>query len=84
MASENATQTPSIELIDLNFGYKALDGPEKPVLFGVDLTLPPGSRCILVGANGAGQSNTIWAQRWVYTRSCKRVMGLWGFRIERS
>ncbi|GAA5998798.1 hypothetical protein JCM11641_005131, partial [Rhodosporidiobolus odoratus] len=43
----------AIQLNDLTFACKALDRPPKPVLEGVNLELPHGSRCIIMGANGA-------------------------------
>lgn len=44
----------AIEVNELDFAYAALNAPSRPVLSGVTLNLPRGSRCLLVGANGAG------------------------------
>lgn len=47
---------PAIEVEQLTFRFK----PDVPdVLRAVNLQLGPGSRCILVGANGAGASSCI-------------------------
>ncbi len=43
----------------LNFGYKDSLGREKKVLFDVNMTLPRGARCLLLGANGAGKSTLL-------------------------
>ena len=52
--------TPALELHDLTVSYH-----KKPVLYGVDLTIPEGSLVGLIGPNGAGKSTLI-----------KAVMGL--------
>jgi manganese/zinc/iron transport system ATP- binding protein len=52
--------TPALELHDLSVSYQ-----KKPVLYGVDLTIPEGSLVGLIGPNGAGKSTLI-----------KAVMGL--------
>lgn len=52
-ADPPAVPTPcSVGLHDLHFAYL----PGRPVLDGVRLTLPPGSRTALVGRSGAGKS----------------------------
>lgn len=51
---------PALELHDLSVSYQ-----KKPVLYGVDLTIPVGSLVGLIGPNGAGKSTLI-----------KAVMGL--------
>lgn len=57
----------AIDVVDLDFGYAKLHGLDPvPVLQGVNLTLARGSRCLLIGANGAGQSLLLR----VPTRSC--------------
>ncbi|GAA5825345.1 hypothetical protein JCM5353_005628 [Sporobolomyces roseus] len=44
----------ALQVEQLTFSYAQLNSaPSKPVLGNVDLNLPRGSRCILVGANGA-------------------------------
>lgn len=46
----------ALQVEQLEFAYAQLtNAPPKLVLGNVDLNLPRGSRCILVGANGAGQ-----------------------------
>lgn len=46
----------AIQVEQLSFRYSNVAAPDGPyVLKDVDLNLPKGSRCILVGANGAGE-----------------------------
>ncbi|MSR69295.1 MAG: ABC transporter ATP-binding protein [Phycisphaerales bacterium] len=47
---------PALQVRDLAVGYP---GSEKPVLSGVNFTLPIGSRLALVGANGSGKSTLL-------------------------
>eukprot|EP01112_Ceratiomyxa_fruticulosa_P020711 TRINITY_DN7139_c0_g1_i4.p1 TRINITY_DN7139_c0_g1~~TRINITY_DN7139_c0_g1_i4.p1 ORF type:complete len:297 (+),score=55.19 TRINITY_DN7139_c0_g1_i4:1566-2456(+) len=49
-----ALKQPSIDVTELNFDY---GGP--PVLKGINLSLFPQSRCLLVGINGAGKSTLL-------------------------
>ena len=46
----------ALQVEDLGFAYSqiAVVGKGVPVLSGVNINLPFGARCILVGANGAG------------------------------
>jgi len=53
-------QNPALEIHDLTISYD-----KKPVLWGIDLHVPPGSICGVIGPNGAGKSTLI-----------KAVMGL--------
>ena len=47
----------ALNVEDLTFGYSNIAAPDSaPVLTNVFLNLEKGSRCILVGANGAGAS----------------------------
>lgn len=50
------TLQQGVELIDLQFRYGgAAAAATSPLLLdGFTLSLPPGARCLLVGANGAG------------------------------
>ena len=45
---------PVLEIHDLTVSYE-----KKPVLWGIDLTVPAGSLCGIVGPNGAGKSTFI-------------------------
>ncbi len=54
------TQDPVLEVHDLTVSYS-----RKPVLWGVDFTLPSGSIAGIVGPNGAGKSTLL-----------KTIMGL--------
>lgn len=49
-------QNPALEIHDLTVSYD-----KKPVLWGIDLTLPYGALCGIVGPNGAGKSTLIKA-----------------------
>jgi manganese/zinc/iron transport system ATP- binding protein len=49
-------EPPALELHDLSVSYH-----KKPVLYGVDLAIPPGSLTGLIGPNGAGKSTLIKA-----------------------
>jgi len=46
-----ALETPQNAVLVENLSF---DFGAGPILTNVNLTLPPGSRCLLVGANGAG------------------------------
>lgn len=56
----NGTDAPPLELHDLTVAYH-----KKPVLYGVDVEVPPSSLIGIIGPNGAGKSTLI-----------KAVMGL--------
>ena len=58
--SEIIDNVPALEIHDLIVSYQ-----KKPVLYGVDLSIPEGSMVGIVGPNGAGKSTLI-----------KTVMGL--------
>jgi ABC-type bacteriocin/lantibiotic exporter with double-glycine peptidase domain len=47
---EQSNDAPSVLVENLSFDFGA-----GPILTNVNLSLPPGSRCLLVGANGAGK-----------------------------
>lgn len=50
------SQHPAIEVTDLTVAYR-----DKPVLWDVDLTVPPGVLMAIVGPNGAGKTTLIKA-----------------------
>ena len=50
------SQTPALELHDVSVAYH-----KRPVLYGVDLAVPPGNLVGIVGPNGAGKSTLIKA-----------------------
>jgi CCR4-NOT complex subunit CAF16 len=64
---------PAVEVRGLDFAYP--DGP--PVLRQLSLTLPPGVRCLLVGANGSGKSTllNLIAGRHLIPEAAVRVLG---------
>lgn len=47
-------ENPAIEIHDLTVSYD-----KKPVLWGIDLTIPKGALCGIIGPNGAGKSTLI-------------------------
>lgn len=47
---------PALEIHDLSVSYN-----KKPVLWGIDLTVPKGSLCGIIGPNGAGKSTLLKA-----------------------
>ena len=49
-------ENPAIEIHDLTVSYD-----KKPVLWGVDLSIPSGALCGIIGPNGAGKSTLIKA-----------------------
>lgn len=55
-SSETAGQTRAIEVNDLTVAYR-----DKPVLWDIDLTVPPGVLMAIVGPNGAGKTTLIKA-----------------------
>ncbi|MFM8363936.1 MAG: metal ABC transporter ATP-binding protein [Verrucomicrobiota bacterium] len=79
MSAENA---PPLEVHDLTVSYR-----KKPVLYGVDLSVPTGSLTGIIGPNGAGKSTFVKAvsgilpldSGWVkifggtYRENCRRV-----------
>jgi CCR4-NOT complex subunit CAF16 len=68
----------AIEVKDLTFGYNPTSASSSMV---DDLTLPTGSRCLLIGANGSGKSTLlrILAGRHL-THQPVQVLGLNSFR----
>jgi ABC-type bacteriocin/lantibiotic exporter with double-glycine peptidase domain len=48
-----ADAPPPVSVVNLRFGHP---GTAAPLLDGFCLDLPAGARCLLVGANGAGES----------------------------
>jgi CCR4-NOT complex subunit CAF16 len=78
----------AIEVKDLTFGYNPtsasssmVDDNTHNVLHNLNLTLPTGSRCLLIGANGSGKSTLlrILAGRHL-THQPVQVLGLNSFR----
>ena len=82
MNAPDPTSAPPLEVHDLTVAYH-----KKPVLYGIDLTVPSGSLVGIVGPNGAGKSTFIkaimgllpLASGWVkifgksYRENCRRV-----------
>ena len=52
----DASQPPTVEVNGLDFRYK---GDERLVLRGLSWRVPPGARCLLIGANGAGKTTLL-------------------------
>ena len=55
-AHASSTGTPAIEVTDLTVAYR-----DRPALWDVDLTVPPGVLMAIVGPNGAGKTTLIKA-----------------------
>lgn len=61
VAPEHPAGLLALNVESLTFGYSQIAAPDgPPVLHNVNLNLERGSRCILVGANGAGTSFCFW------------------------
>ena len=68
------TMPPAIDIRDLTFRYP---GSPTPVLSRLTLSLAPGSRCLLLGANGVGKSTLLRlvAGRHLLAQETIRVLG---------
>lgn len=66
-------QGDAIVVRALEFGFP----PGAPVLRGVSLTLPRGSRCLLTGANGAGKTTLlqVLAGKYLVNEDTVRILG---------
>ncbi|KAJ3683017.1 hypothetical protein LUZ60_013244 [Juncus effusus] len=79
--STSTKPSNSIEVKDLCFTYPGLDGQpppgSKPLIEGFSLSLSPGSRCLLVGSNGAGKTTVlkILGGKHMVDPSMVRVLG---------
>ncbi len=52
----SAEEAPPLEVHDLTVSYR-----KKPVLYGIDLVVPPGLLTGIIGPNGAGKSTFVKA-----------------------
>jgi len=75
-------ESKAISITDLTFSYDPKsDLP--PTLEGLNLTLPRGSRCLLLGANGSGKSTLlrlISGRHLAKPEGCLTVLGMNAFR----
>jgi len=69
MSGEPGDSTPAIEVNDLTVAYR-----EEPVLWDVDLTVPPGVLMGIVGPNGAGKTTLIKAILGLVDRAAGQVL----------
>lgn len=57
---EQNGSVPAVEINNLQFTYPGLDGQPPPgmppLIQDFSMSLQPGSRCLLIGANGAGKT----------------------------
>jgi ABC-type multidrug transport system fused ATPase/permease subunit len=57
---EQNGSVPAVEINNLQFTYPGLDGQPPPgmppLIQDFSMSLQPGSRCLLIGANGAGKA----------------------------
>jgi CCR4-NOT complex subunit CAF16 len=69
---------PAVEVRDLTFRYR---GAPRDVLAGIDLTIPAGVRCLVIGANGAGKTTLlrVIAGKHMVARETVRVLGASAF-----
>lgn len=80
-ATADPTSTPAIEVRDLDFSYPGLDGRPipglPPLIQGMRLSLPSGSRTLLLGANGAGKTTLlrILAGKHMVSKDAVRILG---------
>lgn len=77
-------ETKAISVTDLTFSYdpKTL----APTLKNLSLTLPRGSRCLLIGANGSGKSTLlrlISGKHLAKPEGCVQILGMNAFRDTR-
>jgi manganese/zinc/iron transport system ATP- binding protein len=56
MTPNSATEAPPLEFHDLTVAYH-----QRPVLYGIDLAVPPGNLVGIIGPNGAGKSTLLKA-----------------------
>jgi CCR4-NOT complex subunit CAF16 len=71
----------AVEVENLTFAYDT--NPNETILQGLNLTLPTGSRCLLIGANGSGKSTLLrilGGRHLAKPDGCVRVLGLNAFR----
>jgi CCR4-NOT complex subunit CAF16 len=72
----------AIQINDLSFSYT----PDTPILHHLDLQLPTGSRCLLLGCNGSGKSTLLRilaGRHLTHPDTAVRVLGLHAFRDTR-
>ncbi len=77
-------ESKAISVTNLTFSYDAKTLP--PTLRNLNLTLPKGSRCLLLGANGSGKSTLlrlISGRHLAKPEGCITVLGLNAFRDTR-
>lgn len=78
---EDSEETPTINVNNLNFSYQTDLYTKSQVLFDVNLNLRKGSRCVLLGENGAGKSSLlrVLAGKHLVEAGTCRVLGIASF-----
>jgi len=69
---------PAVRITGLSFRYRGAAGD---VLDGIDLEIPAGCRCLVIGANGAGKTTLlrVIAGKHMVSREAVRVLGASAF-----
>lgn len=57
----DAAKEESIRVLTMQFAYD----PQTPIFADFNLSVFPGSRCLLIGANGSGEANRCHLIHWV-------------------
>ena len=71
----------AVEVTDLTFSYDS--DPDNVILQHLNLTLPTGSRCLLIGCNGSGKSSLLRilaGRHLTHPDGAVRVLGMNAFR----
>lgn len=72
---------PAVAIRGLTFRYRTGRGAPRDVLAGIDLAIPAGARCLVIGANGAGKTTLlrVVAGKHMVARETVQVLGASAF-----